>query len=478
MAESPPPGYSGGSILPQPTNPIEMKVFQGGGFFNGNTSQVSLLEQPAQELPMTEFRGGARVVAGESIPKVRVKGVITSNKEGVHGLEGMEWEENSEESLANSEESKESVENSEESKESLGNSEGNSEGNSVESLANSLGTNTNTLPPKTSVQTIKLSNGLRVRLMPPDDSLKEDIVSFRFTGDEQALFDTVLHFKHPFIHNFLKENQDEFYEFWKLYTTYDGTDQFTLMTYSEGQEIQRFMKKVLDAYRHYLTSAALAFLLKQEHPELLELMKEEPEKEAYALMETILIPKEKEEEVEITLEESEEPEEQEETQVEVQEEEDEEKEEEKEEEEIEEEEDEHEVRKENLIERLNTILQGDLPQTRARKRLFLNQKLRDILNILDDEIANKKEYEDVIRNSGDITSTSFLPARTNIERFLLTQLDPEEKITDFLRNLLKIDLTQLDEKNKKSFHSFFLKIINPKATSDFYTYVFGSAEKA
>ena len=331
--------------------------------------------------------------------------------------------------------------------------------------------------PKTNTGTNKLSNGLVVRIMPDDNSLKADIQSLKFTGDEKILFEDVMHFKHPFFKKYLQkeENKEDFYEFWKLYTTYDGTDQYTLMTYEEGRKVQKFMKSCLDSFREYLMGAALPFLLKQDKPELLEILQQPPDPEKYALMETILIPKAPEipEELpivetpraEVPLEETQE--------VivlenvvknsEVEEE--------------EEEEDNQQERKEILFTKLDTIMQGDIPKTRIRKRAFINEKIKGIIQKLNEDILNKEVYETSFRNSGDITASSFLKGRTNIEKFFKSAPDPDDKLTDFLRDLLKIDLTQLDEKTTKAFHSFFLKIINPKSTGDFYTYVFGKSEE-
>jgi hypothetical protein len=294
-----------------------------------------------------------------------------------------------------------------------------------------------------------------------------------------------MHFKHPFFKKYLQkeENKEDFYEFWKLYTTYDGTDQYTLMTYEEGRKVQKFMKSCLDSFREYLMGAALPFLLKQDKPELLEILQQPPDPEKYALMETILIPKapepieeppplvvlpEETPRAEVPLEETQE--------VIVLENVVKHSEVEEEEEEESEEEDKQE-RKEVLFTKLDTIMQGDIPKTRIRKRAFINEKIIEIIQKLNEDILNKEEYETSFRNSGDITASSFLKGRTNIEKFFKSAPDPDDKLTDFLRDLLKIDLTQLDEKTTKAFHSFFLKIINPKSTGDFYTYVFGKSEE-
>jgi hypothetical protein len=121
--------------------------------------------------------------------------------------------------------------------------------------------------------TVKLSAGYRVRRIPEDvdqeAELMEDIKNLRFTADEQIFFDNYLKFKHPFIRRYIsgtKEAQERFYSFWRTFVIYDGTDSFNLLTYKEGQEVQRFMKEVLVAYREYLMSNVLQFLLSSESP--------------------------------------------------------------------------------------------------------------------------------------------------------------------------------------------------------------------
>ena len=427
MAENLPPGYSGGSILPTPSQPIEMKVFQGGGSGIGGATD-SILAQPEHQIPLTEFRGGGDV-------NMKTKGNIITEA-------GQVTPEAAEAAARNKQ------------------------------------------LPKTDIETNKLSNGLVVRIMPDDNSLKADIQSLKFTGDEKILFEDVMHFKHPFFKKYLQkeENKEGFYEFWKLYTMYDGTDQYTLMTYEEGSKVQKFMKSSLDSFREYLMGAALPFLLKQDKPELLEIIQQPADPEKYALMETILIPqapepieepnarkqtsssgegesppllvlpeetlaKEKEDAiiVEKLVKHSEG-------------------------------EGEGEITP-PLFTKLHTIMQGDIPKTRIRKRAFINEKIRGILQVLNKDIINIEEYKENFINTRGITSSSFLKDRTNIEKFFKSAPDPDDKLRDFLRDLIKIDLTQLDEKTTKAFHSFFLKIINPKSTDEFYTYVFGKSEE-
>jgi len=111
-------------------------------------------------------------------------------------------------------------------------------------------------------ETIKLSNGMRVRSNPNP----KDIKNLKFTSDEELFFNDYLKFGHPIIRDYLTSSnsiKDRFYDFWKLYITYDGTDRFTLMTYTEGRKIQAFMKEVLDVYGEKLRDDSLRYLLRQ-----------------------------------------------------------------------------------------------------------------------------------------------------------------------------------------------------------------------
>jgi 8-oxo-dGTP pyrophosphatase MutT (NUDIX family) len=138
--------------------------------------------------------------------------------------------------------------------------------------------------------TKKLSNGYTVRVV--DDSIKDDIQNLQFTEDEKQVFENELHFTHPFIREWLQkeENKEKWYEFWKTYINFDGSDKFHLMTYQEGQMIQNFKKEVYEAYRQYLLSAALPFLLKTANPKALQLYFNPPEAKKGFLFETVQLP--------------------------------------------------------------------------------------------------------------------------------------------------------------------------------------------
>lgn len=138
--------------------------------------------------------------------------------------------------------------------------------------------------------TKKLSNDYTVRIV--DDSIKDNIQSLQFTEDEKQVFENELHFTHPFIREWLQkeENKEKWYEFWKTYINFDGSNKFHLMTYQEGQMIQNFKKEVYEAYRQYLLSAALPFLLKTANPKALQLYFNPPEAKKGFLFETVQPP--------------------------------------------------------------------------------------------------------------------------------------------------------------------------------------------
>ena len=60
---------------------------------------------------------------------------------------------------------------------------------------------------------ITLSNRIRVRYV--TDDMKEEITALKFTPSEQLIFDEVIYFKNPYVLKYIKENPDDFFEFWK-----------------------------------------------------------------------------------------------------------------------------------------------------------------------------------------------------------------------------------------------------------------------
>jgi len=255
-------------LLPKPDQPIEMKVFQGGG---------DLLPQPSQEIAMVKYQGGgAESTAAEST-------TAESTESTMESKESTESTKESKESTTESKESKESTEESKESKESTADSTESKESNKNKEPAAAAKEASGEMP-----DTVKLSNELRVRV--PDD-IKEEIQALKFTPSEEILFAEYLKFDHPFIREYLQGEgvKEKFYDFWKLYVSLDGTDKFNLMTYEEGRKIQSFMKDVLKVYKGYLMTAALPFLLGQGNPDDLKEYRHPPDN-SFKLLETVLIP--------------------------------------------------------------------------------------------------------------------------------------------------------------------------------------------
>jgi hypothetical protein len=114
--------------------------------------------------------------------------------------------------------------------------------------------------------TIKLAVGIRVRN--PEEA-KDNIRELSFTPGEKVLFRR-LGFDKPFIRKYIMmpeaskqvsdASKDAFFNFWKMYVLMDGTSQFSLMTKSESQKVQQYMRDILDAYHKYLTESALQLL--------------------------------------------------------------------------------------------------------------------------------------------------------------------------------------------------------------------------
>jgi len=61
MGDGAPDGYSGGSVLEQPTVPVEIKVFQGGGEVPGGYVAHSLLQSPINPVKVEVFQGGGGI---------------------------------------------------------------------------------------------------------------------------------------------------------------------------------------------------------------------------------------------------------------------------------------------------------------------------------------------------------------------------------------------------------------------------------
>lgn len=117
---------------------------------------------------------------------------------------------------------------------------------------------------------IKLSNDLFVREIPTDkrkeEQYKKDILSFTFIADEALLFNKILGFSNPYVKEYIKDNLEEFYTFWKTFIVYDATNEFQLMTKKEFTFIQNYLRKLLLLVRNKVKTTALQFLFKQTNP--------------------------------------------------------------------------------------------------------------------------------------------------------------------------------------------------------------------
>jgi hypothetical protein len=319
-------------------------------------------------------------------------------------------------------------------------------------------------------ETIRLSVGLVVRVV--DDSLKEDIQNLKFTGDEQILFDKYLRFNHPFIKKFIVSDavKEDFFEFWKVYVNYDGTNKYTLMTRKEGRTIQRFMEKVLDAYREYLMTTVVQFLLKQDNPEELELHLHPPPKETFHLLETVQLPVP---EPELKPEPQAEPEGQ---------------------ENLDESNTNSEFNESNTNSEFNNSNANsepekpekpEKPDLRDELREFIKEtfaasdksekskeytpenKIMKVIYKLNTVITSVKDYQEKIMNAPLITSLSFKPEILP-EQIIKYDFKKDPKLTEFLRKLIKVNISTFTPVHKQEFLGFFLKIISGQASKDLY----------
>lgn len=230
-----PPGYSGETILPQPSEAARILPIQGGG---ARTRAMAEAEAAA---------AGTPVVAPVPLKK---------------GKKEEEEEEGEEEDDGTG---------------SYNATNYTSVNTNIRGSTNTNTTNTTSTnepvpvpvpenPEPKRPKTFKLMKGFRVRL---PEEYKDELMNLDFTEEEQRLFNDYLRFNNPFIIKHIKssdESKKEFYEFWKLFVEKDGTDGFTLMTKLEGRKIQKYMEDILYAHREYLIQSALRLLRKQDNP--------------------------------------------------------------------------------------------------------------------------------------------------------------------------------------------------------------------
>ena len=126
---------------------------------------------------------------------------------------------------------------------------------------------------------ITLSNRIRVRYV--TDDMKEEITALKFTPSEQLIFDEVIYFKNPYVLKYIKENPDDFFEFWKGYINNDGTDKLNFIFKDKELIYDRFLRKLLISLQTQLLEGAQRMLLKQGKPVKFEEMYVPVKEEVY-----------------------------------------------------------------------------------------------------------------------------------------------------------------------------------------------------
>ena len=191
MGDSPPPGYSGGSVLETPATEIPMTRVQGGG---GSGGGDVFGETP--NIPIQKMVGGN----GEKDDDVVTEAVIA------HIIAAVLLDE----------ENKEPVRNLK------------ATGKQTKLLWNYSG-----------------KNRIRVRTNLTDAEIKAYLTlkPEAFQLDERPLFDS-LFFSEDDVRKYLIDHQDGFVSFWRRFIEYDGTDPVILYTTKEGRFYQDFLKNI------------------------------------------------------------------------------------------------------------------------------------------------------------------------------------------------------------------------------------------
>ena len=502
-------------MLDAPAVPIEMKVFQGGG-------DTSLLEQPHNPIELKVYQGGvvetraqtakreaeetakALAKAPNSTPTISPE--VDSELDAALGTP---QEVEAEAEAANAPEQVQEAE-AEAVKAPKEVQEAPKEVQEAEAEAPKA---PKILDLYDDVETVKLSNGIRVRSIPDDPEkeklLKRDIQFLLFTNEEEMLFRDYLKFDHPFIRGYLTspEMKEDFYKFWKTYITYDGTDNFLLLTYNEGKFIQNFMKDVLRAYREYLMTTSLAYLMKQEESdykkpqagdlgyELFDIQYGEPK---MARSSDEIAAEIKQIAIDDAIEESEN----------------------KEAEHADELVDIRRVEKAEKAEGLvgseagltqeisndhtaeipevaqipvpkeqkeqkeptppkNQELRDTISNILSNKSLTPEKRIIQVIKELDDEIPNKQRYQQKIMNSPLITISSLTKKKIPPTEIIKYDFVKNPSITEFLRTLLKTDVssTKFKKEDRTLFVIFFSKIVTNEAAARLSSYFAASLDK-
>jgi len=308
---------------------------------------------------------------------------------------------------------------------------------------------------------ITLSNRIRVRYV--TDDMKEEITAMKFTPSEQLIFDEVIYFKNPYVLKYIKENPDDFFEFWKAYINNDGTDKLHFIFKDKDLIYDRFLRKLLTSLQKQLLEGAQRMLFKQGKPVKFEEMYV-PVKESFAAY----IPEVKVEEKKAPLP--------------------------KKAEEVEEDEEVKEVEEESNVNSLNASESAESRESAesaesdgTKKSSIRPPKIKDAADILKEikdavktniiaSTASDKILERMldglsfkIKDSNElkkIVKKSKFPTRFNIQEKVITLKDfldtryakSEKDLIKFLNQLLSISLDSIKDKLiKDKFIAFFKK---------------------
>ncbi len=191
MGDSPPPGYSGGSVLQTPATEIPMTRVQGGGGSGGGDVFGETPNIPIQKMVGGHGNNDDDVVTEAVIAHIIAAVLLDEeNKEPVRNLKAT--------------------------------------GKQTKLLWNYSG-----------------KNRIRVRTNLTDAEIKAFLTlkPEAFQLDELALFNS-LFFSEDDVRKYLLDHQDEFVRFWRRFIEYDGTDPVILYTTKEGRFYQDFLKNI------------------------------------------------------------------------------------------------------------------------------------------------------------------------------------------------------------------------------------------
>ena len=206
MGDSPPPGYSGGSVLQTPATEIPMTRVQGGGGGSGGSGDV-FGETP--NIPIQKMVGGN----GEKDDDVVTEAVIA------HIIAAVLLDEENKEP----------------------NVEPDSTPLPLEPVRNLKATGKQTKL----LWNYSGKNRIRVRTNLTDAEIKAYLTlnPDAFQLDELALFNS-LFFSEDDVRKYLVDNSDGFVRFWRRFIEYDGTNPLILYTTKEGRFFQDFLKNI------------------------------------------------------------------------------------------------------------------------------------------------------------------------------------------------------------------------------------------